>query len=55
MEKIKIRKISNKISYLHNKNIDQIKMAQKNTFRKALLKIKYHLENLVLIQLMNKH
>ena len=37
-KKLKIKKISNKIDYLHNKNIGQIKMAQRNAFRKALLK-----------------
>ena len=39
-KKLKMSKISNKVKYLHNKNIDQIKEAQKNAFRKALLKNK---------------
>lgn len=38
--KLKTKKISNKIQHLHNKNLNQIKDAQKNAFKKALLKNK---------------
>lgn len=47
--KLKVKKINKKEFFFDNKNIDQIKIAQKNAFIKALLKIKYHLENLKLI------
>ena len=36
--KISTKKISNKINYLHNKNISKIKKAQKNAVIKALIK-----------------
>ena len=35
-----MKKIIDQVNYLHNKNIDQIKEAQKNAFRKSLLKNK---------------
>ncbi len=38
--KLKTKKIGNKVEYLHNKNLDQIKSAQKNALRKVLLKNK---------------
>ena len=38
--KLKTKKIVNKIEHLHNKNIDQIKSAQKNALRKVFLKNK---------------
>ena len=38
--KLKLKKISNKFDYLHEKNIDQVKNAQKNAFKKTLIKNK---------------
>ena len=38
--KLNMKKIIDQVNYLHNKNIDQIKEAQKNAFRKSLLKNK---------------
>ncbi len=38
--KLKLKKISNKFDFLHNKNIEQVKNAQKNALKKTLIKNK---------------